>query len=70
MISSHSEKSRLNARLDRVFSFEHVIQRGVASPVSGTSTDIRIDDSTTKLVKQVSMNWAKSGAVRVSRELA
>ena len=70
MINSNSEKSRLNARLDRVFSFEHIIQRGIASPVSGASTDIGIDDSTTKLVKQVSMNWTKSGAVRVSRELA
>jgi hypothetical protein len=62
MISSNSEKSRTNARLDRVFSFEHIIQRGVASPVPGASTDVGIDNRATELVQQVSMNWTKSAS--------
>jgi hypothetical protein len=60
MISSDSEKSRSNARLDRVFSLEHIVQRGVASPVPGASTDIGIDNGATELVQQVAMNWTKS----------
>ena len=49
----------MNAKLDRVFSFQHIVQRGVAFPVTGASTDIGIDNRTTEFVQQVSVNWAK-----------